>query len=418
MVETMFTRITFSLGVLAMLVAISCDRVPLLAPTNSTVTLDAGSRVVETGGSTSISAMVIEQSGTPVQNGTVVRFTTTLGRLDPVEAQTRNGVATTTFLAGNDSGVAEVRATSGGAGGSSTTTTPPSNGGTTPPTTTTTTTNSNVVLISVGSAAVDTVTVRANPSSVSTSSGATVSVIATVVGVSGRLLPNIPVSFSASRGTLSATTAVTDAQGEARVTLNTNGDTDISVAAGTKTATTKITGVPGPAVSLTCVVNTDETCANAVTGRPVTFTARRGDGSATLTSAVLDFGDNSSVDLGTLSSPATVPHTYAQPGTYTARLTGTGANGESSTSVQVVLVTAVTASVSATSSGLNVTATGNVSVDVTNYQFTWGDMSTPTTGTSATASHTYAAPGTYSISMTATLRGGGTASAATSITVP
>jgi hypothetical protein len=133
MVETMFTRIIFSLGVLAMLVAISCDRVPLLAPTNSTVTLDAGSRVVETGGSTSVSAMVIEQSGTPVQNGTVVRFTTTLGRLDPVEAQTRNGVATTTFLAGNDSGVAEVRATSGGAGGSSTTTTPPSNGGTTPP---------------------------------------------------------------------------------------------------------------------------------------------------------------------------------------------------------------------------------------------------------------------------------------------
>ena len=42
----MFTRTTFSLGVLAMLVAISCDRVPLIAPTNSTVTIDAGSRVV------------------------------------------------------------------------------------------------------------------------------------------------------------------------------------------------------------------------------------------------------------------------------------------------------------------------------------------------------------------------------------
>jgi len=55
----MFTRITFSLGVLAMLVAISCDRVPLIAPTNSTVTIDAGSRVVETGGSTSVSATVI-----------------------------------------------------------------------------------------------------------------------------------------------------------------------------------------------------------------------------------------------------------------------------------------------------------------------------------------------------------------------
>ena len=414
----MFTRITFSLGVLAMLVAISCDRVPLLAPTNSTVTLDAGSRVVETGGSTSLSAMVIEQSGTPVQNGTVVRFTTTLGRLDPAEAQTRNGVATTTFFAGNDSGVAEVRATSGGAGGSSTTTTPPSNGGTTPPTTTTTTTNSNVVLISVGSAAVDTVTVRANPSSVSTSSGATVSVIATVVGVSGRLLPNIPVSFSASRGTLSATTAATDAQGEARVTLNTNGDTDISVAAGTKTATTKITGVPGPAVSLTCSVGSG-TCATATVGQAVVFTAQRAQGSGNVTSAVLDFGDNSSVNLGTLSGPATIPHTYTQPGTYTARLTGTDGN-ESSSSVQVVLVTAVTATVSATitTPPRTVTATATVSAPATQYVWSWGDMTPNTTTTTATAPHTYTAAGTFDITVTATLQGGGTATATTTIVVP
>src|SRR5687768_12657798 len=336
MVKTMFTRITFSLGVLAMLVAISCDRVPLLAPTNSTVTVDAGSRVVETGGSTTVTAMVIESSGTPVQNGTVVRFTTTLGRLDPVEAQTRNGVATSTFLAGNDSGVAEVRATSGGAGGSSTTTTPPTNGnGTTTPTTPTST-NSNVVMISVGAGAVETVTVRANPASVSTSAGASVSLVATVVGTGGRLLPNIPVSFSATRGTLSATTATTDAQGEARVTLTTNGDTDISVAAGTKTATTKITGVPGPVVTLTCSVGGAGTCATATVGQAVVFTAARAQGSGNVTSAVLDFGDNSSVNLGTLSGSATIPHTYTQPGTYTARLTGTDGS-ENSTSVQVVL---------------------------------------------------------------------------------
>src|SRR5688572_20973386 len=277
MVKTMFTRITFSLGVLAMLVAISCDRVPLLAPTNSTVTVDAGSRVVETGGSTTVTAMVIESSGTAVQNGTTVRFTTTLGRLDPAEAQTRNGVATTTFFAGNDSGVAEVRATSGGVGGSTTTTpSTPGNGTTTP---TTTATSNNVVLISVGSAAVDTVTVRANPSTVSTGAGATVSVIATVVGTGGRLLANIPVSFSASRGTLSSTSAVTDAQGEARVTLTTNGDTDISVVAGTKTATTKITGQPGPSVALTCSVGSASNCALASIGQPVVFTAQRGQAS-------------------------------------------------------------------------------------------------------------------------------------------
>jgi len=416
----MFTRITFSLGVLAMLVAISCDRVPLIAPTNSTVTIDAGSRVVETGGSTSVSATVIEQSGTPVQNGTVVRFTTTLGRLDPVEAQTRNGVATTMFFAGNDSGVAEVRATSGGAGGSSTTT--PSNG-TTPPTTTTPTTNGNVVMISVGSAAVDTVTVRANPSSVSTSAGATVSLIATVLGTGGRLLANIPVSFSATRGTLSATTAATDAQGEARVTLNTNGDTDISVAAGTKTATTKITGVPGPSVSLTCSTGTGQaagTCASATAGQPVTFTAQRAQGSGNITSATLDFGDNSSVNLGTLSSSATIPHSYAEAGTYTARLTGTDGNGESSTAVQVVIVTAApTATVSATvtTPPRTVTATATTSVPATSYSFNWGDGQPNTTGASPTAQHTYTGAGNWGITMTATLSSGATVTATTFVTV-
>src|SRR5687767_11836034 len=113
----MFKRISLCLGVIAALAAISCDSMPLTAPTNSTLSIDAQSRVVPTGGSTTVSATVIESSGTPVHNGTVVRFTTSLGRLDPVEAQTRNGVATTTFFAGDDSGVAEVRATSGGAGG-------------------------------------------------------------------------------------------------------------------------------------------------------------------------------------------------------------------------------------------------------------------------------------------------------------
>lgn len=417
----MFTRITFSLGILAMLAGISCDRVPLLAPTNSSVTLDAGTRVLETGASTTLSAMVIESSGTPVQNGTTVRFTTTLGRVDPAEAQTRNGVATTTFFAGDASGVAEVRATSGGAGGGSTTpTTPPANGdngGTT--TTPSTPTNSNVVLISVGAGAVDTVTVRANPSSVSTSSGATVNLIATVVGTGGRLLGNIPVSFSATRGTLSATTALSDAQGEARVTLNTNGDTDITVAAGTKTATTKITGVPGPAVSLTCAIGTNGSCANATVGSPVTFTARRAEGSGNLASAALDFGDNSSVDLGNLASPSTIPHTYAQAGTYTARLTGIAANGESSTTVQVVIVGSATSSVSATISTAprTVTATATVSGSVTQYQFDWGDGNN-TTGSSASATHSYAAAGTYTITVTASLASGGTATASTSITVP
>jgi PKD repeat protein len=415
MVKTMFTRITFSLGTLAMLVAISCDRMPLLAPTDSSVTLDAGSRVLETGGSTTLSAMVIESSGTPVQNGTTVRFTTTLGRVDPAEAQTRNGVATTTFFAGDASGVAEVRATSGGAGGGSTTP-PPSegNGGTT-----STPTNSNVVMISVGAGAVQRVTLRANPSTVSRTQNTAVTVIATVVGANGRLLSGIPVNFSANRGTFSSNSAVTDVQGEARVTLTTNDTTTVTATAGSaEAATVEIAGQDGPSVSLACAVGTGGTCTSVSPGQSVTFTAQRGGTTSAIVSSSLDFGDGSNaVSLGPLSSAVTVPHVYSQAGTYTARLTATDLNGETTSDVEIVQVTAASMTVTATNNALAVTATANASTPVSQYQWNFGDgFTTSTTGNSQ--AHTYAAGGTYTIQVTALLTGGGSVSGSTQITIP
>jgi hypothetical protein len=419
MVKTMFTRITFSLGILAMLISISCDRVPLLAPTNSSVTLDAGSRVVETGGSTSLSAMVIEQSGTPVQNGTTVRFTTSLGRVDPVEAQTRNGIATTTFFAGDASGVAEVRASSGGSGGASTTpTTPPSNGDGGTTTTPSTPTSSNVVMISVGAGAVTAVTLSANPSTVSKTANTPVTIVATVVGTGGRLLSGIPVSFSANRGTFSSQTATTSAQGEARVTLTTNDTTKVTAVAGTQTATVDITGQEGPSVSLTCTVNNATGCATISQGQTVVFTATRGGASASLSSSTLDFGDGTgSVNLGPLSSAASVPHTYNQAGTFTAVLTATDVNGETTSSTQVVQVSSATGTITTTKSGNTVTATANVSAPATQYQWNFGDGFTTTTTTNI-AQHLYAANGTYTITVTATLQAGGTITASTSVAVP
>src|SRR5262245_55294913 len=116
----MSNRIYIAL-VLAAAVCVSCDKAPLTAPVGSTLTINAGSTVVPIGGSTEVLATVIEQSGTTVHDGTTVLFTTTLGRLDPPDPQTHNGIAVTTFFAGDTSGLAEVRATSGGAGVGSTT---------------------------------------------------------------------------------------------------------------------------------------------------------------------------------------------------------------------------------------------------------------------------------------------------------
>ena len=421
----MLRRITFGVNVLLFGVLIGCDKMPLTAPSGSTLTINAGSTVLPNGGSTIVTATVIEAAGTPVHNGTTVRFTATLGRVEPAEAQTNNGIATTTFFAGDASGVAEVRATSGAAGVStpSTPTTPSSPTSPTTPTTPTTITptNSNVIQIAVGSGAVDTVTVRANPSTVSTSAGGTVTVTATVVGTGGRLLSGIPVSFTATRGTLSSTSAVTDAQGEARVTLTTNGDTDITVAAGTKTATAKITGQPGPGVVLTCAIGTVTNCATATIGQTIIFTAARAQTSSNLTSATLDFGDGSRVNVGTLSASTNVPHAYTQAGTYTARLTATDANGESAESSQVVQVNAAASvSLQLTKSGLTVTGTVTLS-GATATQFAWnfeGGTNPNYVNTSSEQTHTYTAAGAKTVTVTVTLSDGSTRTVSRTIDVP
>ena len=93
----------------------ACDKLPLLAPQESTITLSTASTVVQANGTTEIRATVLESSGTPVQNGTTVTFTTNLGTLSPVDARTLNGVATARFVANGQSGTAAIKAISGGA---------------------------------------------------------------------------------------------------------------------------------------------------------------------------------------------------------------------------------------------------------------------------------------------------------------
>jgi hypothetical protein len=110
----------------------ACDRVPLFAPSGSTVSLVASANSLEVNGSAEITAFVIEGGfsapasptapgevapgvGTPVHDGTLVVFSTTLGRLDPTEAETKDGHATVRLVGDGRSGTAVVTAFSGAA---------------------------------------------------------------------------------------------------------------------------------------------------------------------------------------------------------------------------------------------------------------------------------------------------------------
>src|ERR671912_217681 len=93
---------TFRLGLVALatvVVVVACDTMPLTSPTGSTISLSIDRSILPLEGQATVRAVVTESAGTAVHNGTVVTFQPSIGRTDPVEAQTINGVATVNFLA-------------------------------------------------------------------------------------------------------------------------------------------------------------------------------------------------------------------------------------------------------------------------------------------------------------------------------
>jgi PKD repeat protein len=130
-----------------------------------------------------------------------------------------------------------------------------------------------------------------------------------------------------------------------------------------------------------------------------------------------DFGD------GGTGTGATASHAYVADGTYTVTLTVTDADGAKGTVSQDVSVTGPfnappTASFTSTPTFLKVDLDGTASSDpdgtVAGYAWDFGDSQT---ATGATTSHTYAAPGTYSVTLTVTDDGGKTASKTATVTV-
>ena len=92
-------------------ISVACQKVPLLAPTGSTITLTSLATALPANGSTDIIAQVIEPAGTPPHAGTHVTFSTTLGTIQPAEAETDiNGQARVKFIAGGASGTATITA--------------------------------------------------------------------------------------------------------------------------------------------------------------------------------------------------------------------------------------------------------------------------------------------------------------------
>ena len=383
----------------------ACDKVPLLAPTGTVITLFPAASTVPINGQVEIVATVIENgttaappsggtgasgasgggsttttsstgAGTPVQNGTVVTFTTTLGRIEPTEARTNNGQVHVQFIAGGQSGTATITAFSGGASG-------------------------RIENLKVGSAAAERVILTATPQTLGASGGAS-DIAARVEDVSGLGLVGLPVNFTADAGTLSAGTSTTDSNGVAHVTLTTTRKSTVTANVAGKTATVVVDLNPRTGISITPPTGQVSAQQAAV------FTVNVASG-ANIRNVSINWGDGTTTNLGAISASTTVQHTYDADGTFTVTATATDASGFSeSTSTVIRVQPAQPPGVTLIASNSNprvgqiitftATVTGNTSA-IQSFDWDFGDGTTART-TSPQITKSYATTGTKVIRVT------------------
>lgn len=178
--------------VMAVIVSPACDKATPVAPAGTTITLSVNPTRINITGTATVTAIVRRENGTPVNPGTEVNFSTTLGELDPATAPTdESGVAVTMLSGAGQIGLATVTASTGAAAPAT-------------------------AEIQIGSLA-SSMTLEASPRTVG-AKGGEVDLLAVVRDDAGQLLANLAVNFSTTAGALDSKGAplLTNEFGEAR----------------------------------------------------------------------------------------------------------------------------------------------------------------------------------------------------------
>lgn len=379
----------------------SCERVPLLAPPDSAIVLTINTTTVPLNGTAQLTAIVTEAGGTAPQNGTVVTFTTTLGSIDPVEAQTQNGRAVATLHSGSRSGKANVRASSGGA-------------------------ETDPVEVLIGGAGVTAISLRVESTS---TDGTRTNLVAAVTDESGNPAGGSAVTFSADKGLVAPGVVTADGNGEARATLTTTETATVTARVGATTATIQV-AAPG---SFTLAVTTSP----PLVDEPVVFTLTPA-GTAFFGNVVVDYGDGQQENLGSLSGARSFSHVYHRTGAYTVTVratTGTGATVTTSTAVSIVdedddgggtdpgtgalnvTVGANPTTSSIASNGGQVAFTATLPFGSAASSVSWQFGDGGTASGSLSTSHAYTTAGTYVATVTVISTDGRTGSASAFVTI-
>ena len=364
----------------------ACDKVPLLAPTGTVINLFPATTSVSLNSEVTIVATVIENgvasggsspdgggtttragAGTPVQNGTVISFTTSIGRIEPAEARTNNGQVNVRLITGNTSGTATITAYSGGA--------------------------SSQVSLKVGAAAASTLTVTAAPANLGSSGGSAL-ITATVIDEGGSGIGGVPITFATDKGTISPSTANTDASGNATATLTTSSSAKVTVtAAGGKNNSVTVNVSARILASFTATPN-----ATAKVAVPVKFDVGAGS-AANLSNVRVDYGDGNSDDLGAVNGGATASavHAFCSPGQFNATATAVDVTGERQQLNANVIVGALPVTLASSGSTVNspisFTVGGVDTAQVLHYTWTWDDGTASFSTSGPSTSHTFTTTG-------------------------
>jgi hypothetical protein len=247
--------------------------------------------------------------------------------------------------------------------------------------------------------------------------------VGSALDAAGNRLVGVPISFSADVGRLSASSALTDGAGEARVTLTTDRQAVVTARSGGQNATVTVT------VSTAATVGLQVAPAAPLVNSPVTLTVTPVSG--TSPRVVVNWGDGTTEDLGVVPAVRTAAHVYRSAGTFTITATAS-ADGETFTTSAAVLVTpqpafGIRITVSPATPNqcdvvtLTAETTGDTTVSIREYRWTI-ESSSPSENETVTTSgpvlvRVWQYSGRKTISVTATTTDGRTGNGQTQVAV-
>lgn len=289
---------------------VGCGKATPVAPVGTTIQLTVSPNVITASQTAQVQALVRRENGTPVNPGTVVLFSTTLGAVTASAETNSQGIARGELRSDGRLGTAKVTATSG-------------------PVTT------DAVEVQIGITA-GTASLSANPASVS-EAGGKINLLALVRDAGGQPLAGALVNFQTQVGTLASggSFVTTSAAGQAKDTLQVTAGDIATLTASTFAVSVQASG-SGAVVSDDAAISIQRkpraSFDRTISGLSVVF---KDTSTGNPIKWLWDFGDGSA--KSTSQNPA---HVYGRAGTYIVTLTITNGLGETSEFSDILQITA------------------------------------------------------------------------------